>query len=126
MRRDIAFALAAALGLPVAAAVAGEGTGTFTGASGHATAGSVEVIRTASGWEIRLGGDFSFDGAPDPRVGFGSGGVFAPGTDFDRLRAQSGAQVYKVPEGIDPTGFDEVYVWCQRYSVPLGVAKLGN
>jgi hypothetical protein len=40
------------------------------------------------------------------------------------LRSNSGAQAYKVPEGIDPDAFDEVSIWCRKYSVPLGVAKL--
>jgi hypothetical protein len=98
--------------------------GTFDGASGHKTTGSVEVVQTATGWEVHLKEDFTFDGAPDPRVGFGSGGSFAAETDFEPLRANSGAQIYEVPEGIDPTAFDEVYIWCRKYSVPLGVAKI--
>ena len=28
------------------------------------TTGSVEVVRTDGGWEVRLGADFNFDGAP--------------------------------------------------------------
>jgi hypothetical protein len=105
-------------------AFAGEGSGTFSGLSGHETSGGVEVARTDSGWEIRLGEDFSFDGAPDPRVGFGSAGSFAEGTDFEALRADSGAQVYRVPAGIGPEQYDEVYIWCRQFSVPLGVARL--
>ena len=110
--------------LAAAPALAGEGTGTFTGQSGHETSGTVEVIQTAEGWEVRLGPDFRFDGAPDPYVGFGSGGSFAEPTDFEVLRDNSGAQVYEVPAEIDPTQYDEVYIWCRRYAVPLGVARL--
>ena len=116
--------LAAILVAP--AAIAGEGTGSFTGKSGHAASGGVEVRRTTSGWEVRLGPDFQFDGAPDPRVGFGQGGGFTADTDFEALRTDPGAQVYAVPEGIDPAGYDEVYIWCRQYAVPLGVAKIGE
>lgn len=126
MKRFAAFILAAAIALPGAGALAGEGSGSFTGASGHQTSGMVEVVQTAAGWEVHLKDDFRFDGAPDPLVGFGSGGSFAAGTDFEPLRANSGAQVYEVPESIDPAAYDEVYIWCRKYSVPLGVAKLTN
>ena len=115
-----------ALSFAVSSALAGEGTGVFTGKSGHTASGGVEVVETGSGWEVRLGPDFSFDGAPDPRVGFGEGGRFAAETDFEALRENAGPQVYAVPEGIDPAGYDEVYIWCRQYSVPLGVAKISE
>lgn len=102
----------------------GAGVGVFTGLSNHVTTGGVEVVQADDGWEIHLKGDFTFDGAPDPRVGFGKDGKFVDPTDFEPLRENSGAQVYKVPASIDPTQFDEVYIWCRKFSVPLGVAAL--
>ena len=102
----------------------GAGAGTFSGLSNHITTGGVEVVNTDDGWEIRLGGDFSFDGAPDPRVGFGTNGKFVDPTDFEVLKSNSGAQVYKVPANINPEDFDEVYIWCRKFSVPLGVAQI--
>ncbi|MEM6624587.1 MAG: DM13 domain-containing protein [Pseudomonadota bacterium] len=117
-------ALAAAMMVTAGLAQAGAGTGSFKGLSNHITTGEVEVVETADGWEIHLKDSFSFDGAPDPRVGFGSAGTFAAGTDFEPLRSDSGAQVYKVPAGIDPSDFNEVYIWCRRFSVPLGVAGI--
>lgn len=116
---------ALAFALP-SAALAGAGTGTFTGASGHVTTGSVEVVQTSAGWEIHLKDDFNFDGAPDPRVGFGNGGTFAAGTDFESLRENTGAQVYQVPAEINPEDFDTVFIWCRQFSVPLGSAPIGN
>lgn len=122
----IRIAAAVALGLAVPPAMAGEGSGAFTGQSGHATSGGVEVVETAAGWEVRLGPDFSFDGAPDPRVGFGRDGRFAADTDFEPLRRNAGAQVYAVPDALDPADYDEVYIWCRQYAVPLGVAKIAE
>jgi len=118
--------LTALTALPGATASAGEGTGSFSGASGHQATGQVAVVKTADGWEVRLDDDFTFDGAPDPWVGFGKSGSFAQATDFYRLRSNTGAQVYKVPADVDAAAYDEVYIWCRRYSVPLGVAKLGD
>ena len=102
----------------------GAGSGDFTGLSNHVTKGNVEVVQVADGWEIHLKDSFWFDGAPDPRVGFGNDGKFVDPTDFEPLRANAGAQVYKVPADINPEDFNEVYIWCRQYSVPLGVASI--
>jgi len=126
MEKITAILLSALIALPGVPALAGEGAGSFNGVSGHEAAGQVAVVKTADGWEVRLGNDFSFGGAPDPWVGFGNSGSFAPATDFYRLRSNTGAQVYKVPADIDPAVYDEVYIWCRRYSVPLGVAEIAN
>lgn len=115
---------ALAMALAFAPAVAGEGSAEFVGLSGHAASGSVDVTPTDSGWEIRLGPDFRFDGAPDPRIGFGTNGRFAAGTDFEPLRANAGEQVYSVPDSIDLDAYDEIYIWCREYAVPLARAEL--
>jgi len=126
MRQHAIFLLAMAFFLPMAAAFAGEGAGDFIGVNGHKATGRVEVVQTADGWELHLKDDFTFDGAPDPWVGFGTLGKFSPGTDFYRLRANTGGQLYKVPADINPADYDEVYIWCRQYSVALGVARIGD
>jgi hypothetical protein len=118
--------LAGLIALPAGMAPAGEGSGSFGGVNGHQASGTVEVVKAAGGWEVHLKDNFTFDGAPDPWVGFGKSGSFAPATDFYRLRSNSGAQVYKVPADVDPAPYDEVYIWCRQYSVPLGVAQITN
>ena len=124
MGKTATILLAALIALSGATASAGEGSGSFSGVNGHQATGQVAVVRTADGWEVRLEDSFSFDGAPDPWVGFGRSGSFVPATDFHRLRSNTGAQVYKVPADIDADAYDEVYIWCRRYSVPLGVAPI--
>lgn len=119
-----AAALALALSLPAALALAGEGQGQFQGQSNHVTTGGVSLVQTASGWEIHLADDFTFDGAPDPRIAFGRDGRYAEGTDFAELRSDTGAQIYAVPEGIDPAAFDTIVLWCRQFSVPLGYAGI--
>ncbi|MEM9147907.1 MAG: DM13 domain-containing protein [Pseudomonadota bacterium] len=124
--RAAAFALAIAVPtvLSAPALAGGAGSGTFTGQSNHETRGAVTVVKAQGGWEIHLEDSFWFDGAPDPRVAFGTDGKFAKGTDFEPLRENAGKQVYKVPAGIDPESFDTVVIWCRKFSVPLGYAKL--
>lgn len=101
------------------------GKGTFVGKSNHITTGSVEVVKHSDGsYTVVLGSDFTFDGAPDPRVGFGKNGKYDKSTGMGLLRSNAGTQTYKVPAGVDPSKFNEVYIYCLRFNVPLGVAKL--
>lgn len=97
--------------------------GSFVGQSGHVTAGGVSVRKGAGGTVVVLAPDFSFDGAPDPKLGFGKNGYDAA-TQFSALRSNSGEQSYEIPDSVDPQDYNEVWVWCEKYSVPLGVATL--
>lgn len=99
--------------------------GTFTGASDHITTGGVSVIKTAGGGAVViLDKDFSLDGAPDPRVGFGVDGRYVDASDLGVLTNKDGLQVYVVPASVNVDDFNEVYIWCRKFSVPLGVASL--
>ena len=98
--------------------------GRFAGASDHDTSGGVSIVRTESGHVVRLAEDFSLDGAPDPKLGFGNSGDYDEQTTFAVLESNSGEQSYTVPATIDPARYNEFYVWCEEYAVPLGVAKL--
>ena len=118
----ISCLLAFAITAPASAQTVGEGT--FVGKSGHATSGGVTVNRTGQGYSVQLGADFNFDGAPDPKVGFGRGGAYDRASTLAPLASNSGAQSYTVPSSVDAEAYDEVYVWCEQYAVPLGVAKI--
>ena len=93
--------------------------GAFAGASGHAASGRVEVV----GDEVVLMEDFAFDGAPDPVVAMGRGG-HDPATVMGPLRANAGRQGYALPEGLRGGDYDEVWIWCERFDVPLALARL--
>ena len=98
--------------------------GMFTGLNGHATTGAVTIEKSGDGYQIVLGEDFSFDGAPDPKVALGKDGEFDPSTLIELLRSNTGAQTYEVPAGIDISAYNEVYIWCEKYTVGLGVAQV--
>ena len=121
----LAAVLTAALGLAGIAAHADPfSSGTFTGASDHITTGSVEIVANADGSHtIVLGDDFSLDGAPDQSLGFGKDG-FVKASEFAKLRDLTGQQIYELPQDLDPAAYNEFYVWCAEFSVPLGVADL--
>jgi hypothetical protein len=98
--------------------------GQFEGRGSYAASGAATVEKSAAGVMVVLGADFSFDGAPDPKVGFGRDGVYDKSSQLEALKSNAGRQEYAVPKSIDPARYNEVYIWCERYNVPLGVAKL--
>lgn len=98
-------------------------SGKFQGKSGHSTSGGVSLVKTANSAFVVLEADFKLDGAPDPKLGFGKNG-YVKSTQFSELKSNSGKQTYEVPATIDPADYTEVWVWCEKFSVPLGVAAL--
>jgi hypothetical protein len=99
--------------------------GTFQGASKHITTGGISIVKTADGGAVViLDSDFSLDGAPDPRVGFGKDGTYVDATDLGALTSNTGTQVYIVPASVNVDDFNEVYIWCRKFGVPLGFATL--
>lgn len=127
-KRVLVFSLlgvvVAAMGPVAASAETVLGKGVFSGKSGHSTSGSVSVVKTDKGVEVRFGSNFKLDGAPGPWLGFGTDGKYDQKSQFSKLGVNSGAQVYKVPGKIDVSKYNEFYVWCRPFNVPLGVARL--
>jgi hypothetical protein len=99
-------------------------TGEFTGASDHITSGQVSVVKTPDGYAVVLGSDFSLDGAPDPKVGFGKDGKYDIKAQLGHLISKDGQQAYVVPASVNPKDYNEVYIWCEKFNVPLGVATI--
>lgn len=119
-----AAALIALTSLAPISAFAG-GSSTFTGASDHITTGGVTIVKNADGTAtVTLDEHFTLDGAPDPRVAFGKDGAYVPSGDLGPLQKLSGKQTYIVPAHINVDDFNEVYIWCLKFDVPLGVAAL--
>ncbi len=99
--------------------------GSFTGASDHITTGGVSIVKTANGGAVViLDTNFSLDGAPDPRVGFGKDGKYIDTSDLGALTSKEGLQVYIVPASVNVDDFNEVYIWCRKFGVPLGIASI--
>ncbi|MEL6171928.1 MAG: DM13 domain-containing protein [Pseudomonadota bacterium] len=121
LKSTIATALAASA---VPAFAGGHGRiGEFTGKSNHVTSGRAEVVVQGGKAEVILLDDFFFDGAPDPKVALGKDG-YDKDTILGLLANNTGKQSYSVPAGIDTSQYNEVWIWCEKFNVPLGVAKL--
>ena len=97
--------------------------GTFVGKSNHITTGGASIGRIGKQWVVILEDDFSFDGAPDPHVALGSNG-YRKDASLALLSSNSGKQVYAIPANLDVADFNEIWIWCDKFTVPLGVAKL--
>lgn len=120
-------ALAAMVLISPMSASAGSATakGSFTGANDHITTGGVSIVKTANGGAVViLDSDFSLDGAPDPRVGFGKDGKYSEATELGALTKKTGLQVYVVPATVNVDDFNEVYIWCRKFGVSLGSASI--
>lgn len=115
----------ATVALGVAPALAGGHgrIGEFKGKSNHVTKGRAELVVQGDKAEVILLNDFWFDGAPDPKVALGKNG-FDKKTLMGLLKSNTGKQSFQVPAGIDASQYNEVWIWCEKFNVPLGVAKL--
>ena len=89
-------------------------------ASPEVTTGGVHVTADT----VELQDDFSLDGASYSKVGFSKDGVYDSDTMLAILESSTGAQTYQLPDDVDPKANNEVYIWCEKFAVPLGVAKL--
>lgn len=125
---SVALGAAAALTLGSNAAVAGgaKRTGTLSGRKGYAATGTVQIETVDGKSKVILGSDYSFTGnPPDIKIGFGSGEKYAKGSKIhDALTVKSGEATFEVPDGIDVSEYDELYIYCEQFSVILAVAPL--
>ena len=102
--------------------------GQLSGRQGYNVKGTVEVKTEGGQTTVVLGSNYVFDPAknpPDIKIGFGSGERYAKGSKIhEKLTVKSGAASFVVPAGIDTDGYDELYIYCEQFSVILAVAPL--
>ncbi|MGQ0673150.1 MAG: DM13 domain-containing protein [Hyphomicrobium sp.] len=97
--------------------------GVLQGAGGHKASGHVEIVREGTAIKLVLKDDFTLQDAPAPRLAWGKDG-YKRGTIFATLAKFKGTQEYAVPAGTDLGQFNELWIWCEKFDVPLAVAKL--
>lgn len=99
--------------------------GSFTGKSNHVVTGDVTIRKQSNGsYIVVLEDNFVLDGAPDPSVGFGKDGKYVKGTYLGNLTKNTGKQTFALPASINLSDYNEVYIWCAQFTVPLGVATI--
>lgn len=121
MIRSVALALALTALVSTSSFAAG---GSFSGASGHKTSGSVTVTEKNGRLTIRLESNFRLDGAPDPYVTLGNSSRPTRGGTAGVIRKHTGSGTYSVKATAATRAAKQVVIWCKKYGVPLGVARL--
>lgn len=100
--------------------------GKFEGKTKHKASGTALIEKAADGgFQVTLGDDFDFDGAPTPVVALGIDG-YKKDTILGKLTKNKGKQTYSIPASIDASKYNEVWIWCTKFNVPLGLAKLSK
>lgn len=97
--------------------------GVFQGAGSHKASGHVEIVKDGAVTKVVIKNDFTLQDAPAPRLAWGKDG-YKRGSIFATLTKFRGAQEYVVPAGTDLTQYNQVWIWCEKFDVPLAVAKL--
>ncbi|MEP2943959.1 MAG: DM13 domain-containing protein [Hyphomicrobiales bacterium] len=123
----LALSAAAVAAMGTSTASAGSARkGTFTGHKGYTAKGTVKIKKDGGKTSVVLGDDFLFKGTPpDIKIGFGNGGKYAKGTKIhNKLTHKKGAATFPVPAGIDTDKYNEVYIYCEKFTVILGTAKI--
>ena len=99
-------------------------TGTFEGLKGHRASGTAKLLKIGEKYFIRLDDDFYVTNGPDLFVHLGRDGVYAAEARLASLKGNEGSQNYEVPEGVDVSKYNEVWIWCRAFSVEFGKAIL--
>ncbi|MFD7320399.1 DM13 domain-containing protein [Streptomyces sp. NPDC059875] len=101
----------------------------------HTTTGTVKLIRLPDGSHTVRLEDLDTSNGPALRVWLtdapvkeGSAGwhVFDDGryVSLGELKGNKGDQNYTVPAGVDVSGLTSVTIWCDRFNVSFGAARL--
>lgn len=103
----------------------------------HATSGTVKLVRLADGSHVVRLENLDTSNGPDLRVwltdapvreGVAGWRVFDDGeyVSLGKLKGNKGSQNYALPRDVDPSNYDSVSIWCDRFDVSFGAAQLAS
>lgn len=98
--------------------------GVFVGLAGHNASGTAKLLKIGDRYFIRFETDFKITNGPDLFVHFGKNDQYAANARLGTLKGNEGSQNYEVPGGLNPSDYNEIWVWCRAFSVPFGKAVL--
>ncbi len=100
-------------------------SGTFTGLNGYSVNGMTNLSGSTGNAQLQLGSNFVSQSGPGLRVYLAvNGNNVSGGLDLGALMSSSGAQIYDLPVNANPNDYSHVFIYCQPFSVPFGVAEL--
>ena len=95
-------------------------TGALKGSDAeHPASGNIIV----DGGVIKLA-DVNITEAPDGRVILAKNYDEGQSVRCGKLEGFTGSHEYAIPAGTNADDFDTVVIWCDQFSVPIGLAKL--
>jgi hypothetical protein len=98
--------------------------GTFTSLA-HPTMGTATVKTLDDGSRVLRLEDFETSNGPDVVVYLSTGKPYGKDVvDLGSLKGNIGNQNYAIPSGTDLDRYDNVVIWCRRFTVAFGAAKL--
>lgn len=102
-----------------------EYSGSFV-SDAHPTSGTAVVLGNGTGQRFLRFENFETDNGPDLNVylvnsSTGDGSDFI---DLGNLKGNVGEQNYEIPSDVDLSRYDQVSIWCVRFSVGFGHAGL--
>lgn len=96
------------------------------GEPGHHAEGQASVLTDGSRYLLRFE-NFTVTNGPDLNVYLARAPFVGDGdVDLGSLKATHGSSNYLLPDGVDPTTYDYVVIWCVPFSVQFGYAELGT
>ncbi len=101
--------------------------GPFSGASGHQVTGTAALYRLENGDHFIRLEDLVSDNGPDLQVWLvrrTAGNVGDGGYSLGALQSVMGSQNYYPPGGTDVAPYLGVSIWCRRFGVNFGAARL--
>ena len=103
-------------------------TGSLSGRKGYNVAGTVNVKKAGGKTTVVFEDNYQFDpnkNPPDIKISFGNGESYVKGSKIhDKLTIKKGAASFEVPAGIDTDKYNELYIYCEKFTVILAVAPL--
>lgn len=98
-------------------------TGSLSGRNAHSCSGTVEVLQEDGQYKVRLR-NVQTDNAPDLRVYLSQAESPSSILNLGAFSYNQDELIYAVPGNVDPTGYPYLIIYCQAFTVTVGVAPL--
>lgn len=98
--------------------------GQFMGIGNHNAAGKVAVTKDKKGAMMLTMTDMKVDKVPDGRVYLANDLDYAEGVELGKLTKFTGTVTFPIPASVDPAKYNSVVIWCKKFDVGIGQAKL--
>jgi hypothetical protein len=100
-------------------------TAMLSGSEGHHAAGKV-YFSNSMGKQMLVLSDIDIEKVPDGHVYLAKDGDRSTGIDLGVLKQFDGTVSFVLPAGTKPEHYNSVIIYCKRYHVEIGHAKLGT